>query len=374
MGRQSYPGMLPIAAGLVARSGPHCAYMHVIGMILLVVVTVQMLYICGANASATPSDTFTVDESYTQAMSENHEILKDVITEKQEEKLLDMFQTIMNQATSRGIKPILAFGTLLGQARHGRRMPWDDDVDLMIQDTDVFDLVKGLPIASGNATTKWCPKPEHCNFIPQISNSTSTEYDKMQSGGKCCAWLLSSDVVIVWKPSGMPWKISPSTKTFPNIDVNTYFVQNDQFVVPAHQLRSGHVKQFVRHAKDMFPLSSVSFYGMNVSVPHNVDNVMTYLWGSNWARECVVTHNHHQSVNFYKMGEWPGLENPEANKYTKVKFPCNLMPEKYQGSYTADRINMSTNNNLIRRVACVVIILLLLYVCEKTRKRCSRSH
>ena len=123
----------------------------------------------------------------------------------------------------------------------------------------------------------------------------------------------------------------------------------------------------------MFPLSSVSYYGMNVSVPHNVDNVMTYLWGRKWARQCVVTHNHHQSVNFYKMGEWPGLENP-ANNYTKVKFPCDLMPEKYQGNYAADRINMSTNNNLTMTVACVVIILLLLCVCEKPRKRCSRSH
>ena len=64
-----------------------------------------------------------------------------------------MFQTFMNHATSRGIKPILAFGTLLGHARHGRRMPWDDDVDLMIQDTDVFDLVKGLPNATSKITS-----------------------------------------------------------------------------------------------------------------------------------------------------------------------------------------------------------------------------
>ena len=145
--------------------------------------------------------------------------------------------------------------------------------------------------------------------------------------------MLSNDTALVWKPTGMPWKISPSNKMFPNIDVNTYFVLNDQFVVPGHQLIAGHVKHFVRDAKDMFPLSSASFYGVNVSVPHKVDSVMTYLWGSNWASECVVTYNHHQSVDFYKMGEWPGLENPEANKYTKVKFPCKIMPEKYHGSY-----------------------------------------
>jgi phosphorylcholine metabolism protein LicD len=132
-----------------------------------------------AKRSAADSNTFTVDESYTQAMNESHVILKDVITEKEEEKLLDMFQTFMNHATSRGIKPILAFGTLLGHARHGRRMPWDDDVDLMIQDTDVFDLVKGLPNATSKITSRWCHEPERCNFLPQISNSKSTQYDKI---------------------------------------------------------------------------------------------------------------------------------------------------------------------------------------------------
>ena len=107
-------------------------------------------------------------------------------------------------------------------------------------------------------------------------------------------------------------------------------INNCQFfyglvTVPSKELQTGHVHQFQVNQNMMYPLSSAYFMNSTVYVPHNIDGVLTYLWGKDWPNKCQVTYNHRQSRLFYS-GKFPGNENVNANKYTKAEFSCHLLP------------------------------------------------
>jgi len=137
----------------------------------------------------------------------------------------------------------------------------------------------------------------------------------------------------------MPIKITPATKTWPCIDINTYLtgrtdiagIENHTFI-PDQQLRSGHVHHFDMPTEAILPLRPVHFFGEHTYTPNDVDVVLTTLWGPRWPIDCMVTYNHRDSVIFFN-GSFPGIENPEANKHIKVTFPCKFMPKAYHGEF-----------------------------------------
>ena len=258
----------------------------------------------------------------------------------EESALQRMFSATLARIRSKNINESLAFGTILGQARHGRRMPWDDDLDIMIHELDQHAFVSDLPLYQAKRTP-WCNEPLKCNFKPPLhsntTNSTSESVNNSTLPPHCCSWVLTEDIIITWKPWGMPYKITPNKVSWPCIDVNTFFVQRDtkgsRVVVPQNELASGHVKRFDMPAEAILPLRPVHFFGEDTYVPRHIDIVLSTLWGPRWAVDCAVTYNHHGSANLYGKGMYPGLENAKANRFVKIFFPCKFMPESYHGDF-----------------------------------------
>lgn len=56
--------------------------------------------------------------------------------------LLDMFKAFNRFAKNNGIPYFAAGGTLLGAVRHHGFIPWDDDIDLFIKESDAAKLIK----------------------------------------------------------------------------------------------------------------------------------------------------------------------------------------------------------------------------------------
>ena len=248
-------------------------------------------------------------------LPQNHSILKDVMDDTAVKDLQSVYDAIVSRFDYVQIQGTLAFGSLLGQARHSVRMPWDDDLDLMIHERDVSILLKGLPRYSKKVP--WCRKPSAC---------------KKYRGPTCCSWQLKNDIFLTWKPWGMPFKVTTIKGGYPGIDINTYTNQSNKVMISDHQLKSGHVKHFSVPSTSFFPLVKKSFMFRDIYVPNNVDAVLSSLWGPQWATNCIITYNHRQSRVFYAR-DFPGLENPNANKHTKVSMPCKYLPLSLHGEY-----------------------------------------
>ena len=243
-------------------------------------------------------------------------ILKDVMTDSEQSMLDRMLSTITAVLLSEKIEYVLAFGSLLAYARHDMRFPWDDDLDFMISHGNLERVFEGLEVVD---TGPWCPHSDNCKFFGETHK-------------KCCInFKLSDEFLVTYKPWGMPIKITPFRRSFPGIDINTFDSNDGVVKVPEHELKNGHVKRFEVNESSWQPFRTGMFMNSTVYLPNDMDTVLSYLWGKNWPTDCEVTYNHRQSRKFYGNDTFPGNENVNANKYTRAKFSCLLLPRKFHG-------------------------------------------
>lgn len=260
-------------------------------------------------------------------------VIKDVMTEDEKSILQTMVDILTHRLLSQKIEYVLAFGSLLAYARHDMRFPWDDDLDFMIDNSNMEPIFKDLKIVE---TGPWCKNSTGCKFFG--------EHNK-----KCCVnFKLSDDILITYKPWGMPIKITPLKRSFPGIDINTFTAQNGVIKVPEHELKNGHVNKFEVDVNKYYPFTTGRFMNSTVYLPSNIDGVLSYLWGEKWPTDCEVTYNHRQSRKFYDSDSmFPGNENVNANKYTRAKFSCLLLPRKFHGGvhFMGKNLNRSSTQN-----------------------------
>lgn len=285
------------------------------------------------------SDAARITLHINEELPHDHPALTPTLTPANEAVLQKLYNETLDRMQSLHIDASLAFGTILGQARHGKRMPWDDDLDFMMHERHQHAFVAGLPLYNATRHTPWCRDVAKCKFHPQhTTNQNALASDaKLSPASHCCSWMLGEDILVTWKPSGMPWKITPVNAEWPCIDMNSFFVSENRTFMPDYELQNGHVHHFEMPTEAMLPLRPVQFFGRQTFVPRDVDVVLSTLWGPRWAVDCAVTYNHHGSSRFYTKGNFPGIENTQANKFVKLIFPCKFMPEAYHGEFMDGR-------------------------------------
>jgi len=118
---------------------------------------------CLEAAFAHPANaTVTVDAATSRSIVDG---LKPAMSLDEEQLLQRIYSTTLNRTRILRIEASLAFGTILGQARHGKRMPWDDDLDLMMDEADLPAFVRGLTLIKAERAP-WCVEPFKCDFKP----------------------------------------------------------------------------------------------------------------------------------------------------------------------------------------------------------------
>ena len=66
------------------------------------------------------------------------------LSNTEHDHLLQILKHVQNLFDTLNIEYFFAFGTLLGAIRHGKRVPWDDDIDIVISAEDGKKLTSTL--------------------------------------------------------------------------------------------------------------------------------------------------------------------------------------------------------------------------------------
>lgn len=166
------------------------------------------------------------------------------------------------------IEYALAYGSLLGAVRYGNRMPWDDDVDLIVFNATPFTEAAYKQFEA-----------EHIGVLPFYYGFALYDLDHYR---------------IV---DGAP---------YPCIDIIT--MENDR---ETHwQLATEAARQAWpdEHAEFdtavLFPLSTIVYDGMQLTAPHHISEYLTSLYGTTWAHEALIRENHamtHEFPFIYKL-------------------------------------------------------------------------
>ena len=251
-------------------------------MLLVLILSLLMLLLL--------SNYYPIDRFVTQKPDSHH--FKDILSQQESYRLNLLTKKILLHLNSRKINYFFAFGSLLGAVRHGRRMPWDDDIDIIISNKDINKLLDRLTITR---------------------KTNDASYYK-----------LMNNITIKKKKWGIPIKIYFKNSRYPFIDINTYFVKGEYIEVPKKQLLYGHIHSFKEKIRDIYPLKVAKFGYFRVNIPRKYKKILVNQYGKDVLNTAYITYNHKP----YCHKTSRGCENNNASEKIVKKISIDKFPKR----------------------------------------------
>lgn len=239
---------------------------------------------------------------------------------RQQLRMLEILVEIDRICKKHSISYWLSSGTLIGAARHGGFIPWDDDLDIEMMRDDYDRLMAVLPkeLPTNLALQTHQTDPTYFFYYAKVRDrrsvlSEGNNYDRMwkEQGIYIDIFPLEKQPIAVHKISektvGHMYKV---WRTSTNDDeaikkVMRIFHFNRSVVFPLLRclcrlsgtdiITSGLGIPYhnPRYAKDIFPLSTLKFEGMDFPVPKDYDHMLRLMYGDYMKlppEETLTTH------------------------------------------------------------------------------------
>ena len=213
------------------------------------------------------------------------------LTKREEQDLYYLFDTFQKFK----IEYFIAFGTLIGALRHKDRMPWDDDIDIVVNNEDMLMYLKDKKM-----------------IRHQLGN----------------IYFINKNVVLLHKKWGMPYKLyrykNNKIINFPFIDINSYLIKNNMIWIDPKQLMYGHIHSFYEKIEDIFPLQVTTFNKFFVPIPAKSVEILKRQYGNDVLQTYKITYNHKQTKKQYyenvNASDKIYYEGPMKNYYIIMNF------------------------------------------------------
>lgn len=226
---------------------------------------------------------------------------------RQQERMLELLCEIDRICKKHGIRYWLSSGTLIGAVRHGGFIPWDDDLDIEMMREDYERLMDVLPteLPSTMALQYHRTDPTYFFFYAKVRDrrsllSEGNNYDRIwkEQGIYIDIFPLEYQPIFIHKISektvGHMYKIW-RTCTDDNLGIRKvirWFRFNYRIVFPMLRMLCrmsgtdvitsgmGIPYHNPRYAKDIFPLSTLKFEGIDFPVPRDYDHMLRLMYGN----------------------------------------------------------------------------------------------
>lgn len=200
----------------------------------------------------------------------NSECIRDIdeliMTEEERFELISYLQVLSNILNNNNINYWIMSGSLLGSVRHGEIIPWDDDADIGIMETDLEKLL--------------------------LLNKELND--------------LGFEVIPSWKI----YKFKKIGKDYPFVDIFCFTKDNDRYILNHVDLRETWPNEYF-YEDELFPLKIYNFGPI-------------YLKGPNYPIEYLDRMYH----NWRKLGRHTG--NHKSNRCVDIKLKLNHQEPKHK--------------------------------------------
>lgn len=225
---------------------------------------------------------------------------------RQQRRMLEILSEVDRICHRHGLRYWLSSGTLLGAARHGGFIPWDDDLDIEMLRDDYNLLMQILPHELPPNMALQCHEtdPNYFFFYAKVRDRQSflregNEYDVLwrEKGIYIDIFPMEAQPIslhrISEKAVGHMYKVW-RTRTGDDAAMRSVrriyaFGSNLVFPLLRALCRLSRTETYTygmgipyhtpRFMKDIFPLSTLTFEGREYPVPHDWDRVLTIMYG-----------------------------------------------------------------------------------------------
>ena len=199
--------------------------------------------------------------------------------------MADFFRTVNEHK----VRACIMFGTLLGNLRHKDFIPWDDDVDIVVFDFDVF--------------------LAHC--APELEQQGYTIEPDIRNGKRMGCRIFRVDSA---KVPGKP------RLRFPWLGIWEHEVNQDGLIVlPPEETEY--------KPGDFLPLEQQDFLGISVGIPHNPSAILnTYFRADDWMEVCQLPYRDHRN------GQLTGFPNDKFRLQTVLNYLASELPAATSGA------------------------------------------
>ena len=225
---------------------------------------------------------------------------------RQQMRMLEILLEVDRICKRHRIRYWLSSGTLIGAARHGGFIPWDDDLDIEMMREDYDRLMEILPseLPTTMALQAHQTDSTYFFFYAKIRDRRSllaegNNYDRMwkEQGIYIDIFPLEKQPIAIHKISektvGHMYKIWRTSKDDATSikSVMRWFHFNQRIVFPILRLlcrlsRTNVITSGMgipyhnpRFANDIFPLTTLNFEGIDLPVPHDYDHMLRLMYG-----------------------------------------------------------------------------------------------
>lgn len=195
--------------------------------------------------------------SVRKSSQSRYQSFKPIISSLEHSKLLEIFRIFKTVCDRSNLTYVLYGGSLLGSYRHHGMIPWDDDIDVLMNETDKFRIINSFSDIRGYELCT--PLNRQWKFFQNENRSY-----------KSC-----------------------SENTWPYVDI-FFFSGNDTHVWDNNESYK-YVYNFAK--RDVFPLTSGIFESELVSIPQNIYNVLQRSYSIDL---CVSSLYSHKEENVRK--------------------------------------------------------------------------
>lgn len=239
---------------------------------------------------------------------------------RQQLRMLELLMEVDRICRRHGIKYWLSSGTLIGAVRHGGFIPWDDDLDIEMMRPDYDRLMSLLPdeLPGHMALQTHETDPTYFFFYAKVRDRRSVlaegnNYDRMwkEQGIYIDIFPLERQPLCIHRLSehavGHMYKIwrTCTDDTDGIRRVMRWFHFNRKYVFPVLRLLCAVSPTDVitsgmgipyhnpRYSRDIFPLSTLSFEGVDFPVPRDYDHMLRLMYGDYMKlppEESITTH------------------------------------------------------------------------------------
>jgi len=177
--------------------------------------------------------------------------------------LLQILQELDILLRAHGISYWLAYGTLLGALRTGSFIPWDEDIDIGVRDTDIEKVAQLIPLLE--------------NLGRKVPHSIHSIDSSHNAWSRICNQCASIGCPVSKDRKKITLSCSPSLSSANSLHVDMFFFgQGNGKVYGWEDARFWYPEKAIDH------LSTIEFCGQMFPCPTNPEDGIVSFYGEDW--------------------------------------------------------------------------------------------